>query len=128
MFESLPRLDVERSIGRPCPKSGMPTPIARQERRTTKEQLAKDFREAVWARDRAKCRATGKKLVKAGTTSWEQLGEVDHAYPRSTTPDRIYDIQNGLLLQKQLNRLRKVVCQHAPEFKRFDYSGPDDRG
>ena len=38
------------------------------------------------------------------------------------------DVENGILLSKHLNRLRKRVCPEAPEHKYFDYSGPEDRG
>lgn len=103
-------------------------------RQLVKEQKAQDkadkgdaFRKAVWKRDEGKCRATGVPLVKSGTTDWEKLGEVDHAYPRSTAPELIYVVGNGLLLQKRLNRLRKVACPKAPEFRMFSYTGPDDR-
>lgn len=110
-----------------CPKTGLPTVLARKERKQTKEQLAKDFRDAVWLRDKGRSRATGKKL-QHDASDWDVCGEVDHAIPRSLAPDRLYDVSNGILLSKTENRLRKVACVRAPEFKRFDYLGPDDRG
>jgi hypothetical protein len=109
-----------------CPKAGLPTPIAKKEKQKTKDQQAKAFRDEVWKLDKGRSRATGKPLVKSGT-DWDRLGEVDHSIPRSLAPDRIYDVSNGLLLSKTENRLRKVVCLHAPEFKMFDYTGPDNR-
>lgn len=66
-------------------------------------------------------------LLRTGSTDWQQLGEVDHSYLRSLAPELIYAPSNGILLTKWLNRLRKVSCPKAPEFKRFDYSGPDNR-
>lgn len=84
------------------------------------------FRAAVWARDKGRSRATGKPLVKQGL-NWDEIWEVDHAIPRSLAPERIYDIGNGLLLSKRENRLRKVACPEAPEYRMFEYAGPDDR-
>lgn len=124
-------MDLPSLADRPrqaCPKAGLPTPIAKKERQKTKDQQAKDFRDAVWARDKGKSRATGRTVVKSGTTDWSKLGEVDHAIPRSLAPDRLYDIGNGILLSKEENRLRKVACAEAPECRMFDYTGPDDRG
>lgn len=116
-------------VGKPILKhaDGLPQPLARKARKKSQEQLGKDFRAAVWARDKGRSRATGRKLVKSGTSDWAKLGEVDHSVPRSLAPDRLYDVGNGILLSKEENRLRKVVCAEAPEFKRFDYAGDDDR-
>lgn len=108
-------------------KSGTPTPIAKKERTQAKKVKDEKFRERIWFLDKGRCRATGKKLVRSGTTDWDLLGEVDHSIPRSLAPERIYDEGNALLLTKSLNRLRKVACPRAPEFKMFDYSGPDNR-
>jgi hypothetical protein len=66
--------------------------------------------------------------VKSGTIDGMKLGEVDHSIPRSLAPERIYDVSNGLLIEKDLNRLRKVACPEAPEHRMFNYTGPDDRG
>lgn len=105
----------------------MPRQLVKKAERKSKADRGKAFRDEVWARDGGKCRATGKRLLRSGTVDWDELGEVDHAYLRSTSPDRIYDTSNGLLLTKSLNRLRKVVCREQPEFHVFDYSGPDNR-
>ncbi len=127
-LQDLPTLaEVEASRPRACPKAGLPAPLARKARKKTKERLAKDFRDAIWLRDKGKSRATGRKVHKSGTTDWSKLGEVDHSVPRSLAPERIYDVCNGILLSKEENRLRKVSCVRAPEFRMFDYTGPDDR-
>jgi len=119
---------------RATPKHEMkPAAVTKAEKRQSKEDRAEQFRNDVWARDKSRCRATGVKLQRAkrlGATSeadLKKLGDVDHAYPRSTHPERIYDVSNGLLLQSWLNLQRKVSCTEAPEFKVFDYEGPDDR-
>ncbi len=109
-------------------RKGLPHQLVKKAVKKTNDQLAKDFRDAVWIRDKHCSRATGRRVFKSDTTDWEKLGEVDHAYPRSLAPDRIYDVTNGILLSKAENRLRKVVCANAPEHKYFDYTGPDDRG
>lgn len=119
--------DVAATRSRACPKTGLPTPLAKKARQKSKDEQAKQFRNEVWARDQGRCRATGKTLLRSGTTDWDALGEVDHSVPRSLAPDRLYDTSNGLLLMKTLNRLRKVACKNAPEFRVFDYSGPDNR-
>ncbi len=101
--------------------------LEKKAKQKSKDDQAKQFRSEVWKRDEGKSRATGKPLVKSGTTDWSKLGEVDHSIPRSLAPERIYDTSNGLLLSKEENRLRKVRCTQAPEFARFDYSGSDNR-
>lgn len=123
----LPYLNQARRMGTAQPKAGLPTVLAKKARQQSKAQRAKAFREAVWTRDHGRSRATGRRLVRSGTTDWAKLGEVDHAYLRSTDPDKIYDVSNGILLSKEENRLRKVICARAPELKRFDYAGPFDR-
>jgi hypothetical protein len=117
--------DVQQQ--RRAPQKGLPPVLEKKERQRSKESLGEAFRLAVWKRDKGKSRATGRKLVKSGTTNWDQLGEVDHVINRSTAPERIYDVTNGILLSKTENRLKKVVCRNAPEFHLFEVSGPDDR-
>ncbi len=112
--------------GRAVPK-GIPPPLAKEARAAEKAERGEAFRAAVWKRDKGRSRATGKKLVKSGTTDWHQLGEVDHVIDRSLAPERIYDVSNGILLSKRENRLKKVACPRAPEFRMFSISGPDDR-
>lgn len=126
MALKIPTLAQMQASPRATPK-GIPHQIAKKERKLSREEQARVFRDAVWARDKGKSRATGKKLTKSGTTDWDHLGEVDHAVPRSLAPERLYDVSNGLLLSKAENRLRKVACPEAPEYRMFDYSGPDDR-
>jgi hypothetical protein len=108
-------------------KVGLPRSVVKKDIAKAKADKADAFRKAVWKRDGSKSRATGKKLVRSGTMDWAKLGEVDHAYLRSLAPERIYDTSNGILLSKEENRLRKASCKHAPEFKYFDYSGPENR-
>ncbi len=125
-IRDLPTLAEMQAIRR-APRKGLPPVLERKARKKSKDEQAQAFRDAVWARDKGKSRATGRKIVKSGTTEWAKLGEVDHSIPRSLAPERIYDVSNGLLLSKEENRLRKVACAEAPEYRLFDYSGPDDR-
>src|SRR5581483_249746 len=135
-FDHLPTLaEVRATRSRACPKAGLPTVLARKARQESKADRGKAFRDAVWKRDKGRSRATGKKLTRvdsrtpgASLLPWSDVGEVDHAYPRSTAPERVYDVQNGILLSKEENRLRKVACAKAPEFRRFSYTWPEDRG
>lgn len=105
----------------------VPNVIAKEEKRQSKEAKGKAFRNAVWARDKSICRATRKKLERSGTNP-HLVGEVDHVIDRSLAPERIYDVSNGILISKYLNRLKKVACVLAPEFRMFEITGPDDRG
>jgi 5-methylcytosine-specific restriction endonuclease McrA len=111
--------------GKPNPKPA-PHQIAKKAKKKSKDEQAKAFRDEVWRLDGGKCRATGKPLSRSGV-DWDAIGEVDHSIPRSLAPERLYDVSNGLLLTKTLNRLRKVACTDAPEYRVFDYSGPDNR-
>lgn len=108
-----------------------PKPVPHQITKDAKKKQKKldddSFRDAIWKLDEGKSRATGKPLVRSGTTDWHRLGEVDHAMPRSTSPELIYDLSNGVLLSKWENRMRKVACVRAPEFQYFNYTGPENR-
>lgn len=128
MREVLARVPTQADLPRPnLQKAGLPAPLAKKERQKEKTDKDDAFRDAIWKRDKGKSRATGKKLVRSGTTEWSQLGEVDHSIQRSLAPERVYDLSNALLLSKEENRLRKVRCAEAPEFYMFSYTGPDDR-
>lgn len=62
-FDKLPSLqDRPRQA---CPK-GTPTPIAKVERKKAKAQQEKEFRAGVWARDKSRSRASGKRAVMGG--------------------------------------------------------------
>lgn len=105
----------------------VPHQIAKEKKSKAKKKTDEAFRAEIWKLDGGKSRATGTPLVKSGTVSWHALGEVDHAIPRSLAPDLIYEPSNALLLSKWENRMRKVPCVRAPEFKYFDYTGPENR-
>jgi 5-methylcytosine-specific restriction endonuclease McrA len=113
------------------PAMAVPKPLPHQLTKQAEQRAAvlKDdaFRALIWQLDGSRSRATGKLLMRSGTMAWEQLGEVDHSIPRSLAPDRLWDPQNALLLSKAENRLRKVPCPRAPEFRMFNYEGPDNR-
>ncbi len=126
-MDSLPSRDERYDRPGSLLKAGLPTPIAKKERQKAKGKRDDAFRDAIWKLDKGKSRATGRKLVRSGTTDWDELGEVDHVINRSTAPDRIYDVSNGILLSKAENRLKKVRCIKAPEFFMFSVEGPDNR-
>lgn len=123
---NIPTLAEMQAQRRATPK-GKPAVLAKAEKKKSREDEAKAFRDAVWKRDGGKCRATGQPLGKSGLDD-TKVGEVDHALLRSTTPDQVFNVTNGILIAKRWNRLRKAVCVRAPEFKYFDYRGPTDRG
>lgn len=117
-------VEMER-IGKPLTKP-LPAPVLKEQRTKAKKLTDDEFRKLIWKLDGGKSRATGKKLSRSGM-NWHEIGEVDHSIPRSLAPERIYDPSNALLLSKWENRMRKIPCARAPEFRYFDYEGPDDR-
>jgi len=123
-LDDLPTLAGRQAGAQPKPA---PRVLAKEAKDAKKKLNAETFRAAVWKRDQHKSRATGKPLVKSGTTDWNLLGEVDHVIDRSLAPERIYDVSNGILLSKKENRLKKTACPRAPEFRMFEVKGPDDR-
>lgn len=126
-LDNLPTLNERTFKPGDLLKAGLPAPLAKKAKQKAKDDKDEAFRKAIWKLDGSKSRATGKLLVKSGTLSWDELGEVDHVINRSTAPDRIYDVSNGILLSKTENRLKKVRCPKAVEFFMFSVEGPDDR-
>lgn len=127
-LRDLPTLGEVNATRRATPKHEIvPRVLAKEQKAKTRKANEDTFRAEVWKRDGGKCRATGMPLSRGGM-DWKTVGEVDHALERSTNPDKVYDVSNGILIQKYLNRLRKVRCRLAPEFRAFDYSGDVDRG
>jgi hypothetical protein len=124
IIAALPRIDQR---GRCAPAKGVPRQLVKDDADRADAVAAKTFRDEVWARDGGRCRATGAVLLRTGTIDPRKLGEVDHAIPRSLDPAGVRRTSGALLLMKRLNRLRKAVCPHAPQFRLFDYSGPVNR-
>lgn len=123
-MDVLPVLNHQKA--RAVPK-GLPKALVKEERKKSKEKQDAEFRAAVWARDKSTCRATGTPLQKSGL-DWDKVGEIDHVINRSTAPDLVYAVTNGILISKKLNRLKKTACPEAPEHHMFEISGPEDRG
>jgi hypothetical protein len=124
LIKRLPRLDQRKRQA--CPKP-MPTVVRKQERIKAKAANEADFRKSVWVRDQGKSRASGKPLGKSGS-NWEKVGEVHHVLARSTNPDKIYDVSNGLLLSKQEHALAETMCPGEPSKSLLNIEGPTDRG
>lgn len=126
-LSKLSTLQDEQRKPRATPKHKVTASIiAKDEKKKTREKKGGDFRESVWARDKSICRATGVPLLRAGMDD-DRVGEVDHSYPRSTSPELIYVVKHGILISRRLNRLRKAACVQQPQFRVFDYTGPSDR-
>lgn len=125
----LPGTLAERSADRYATPKGqiVPRVIAKDAQRKAKKANGETFRKAVWDRDKGICRATRVPLSKSGPDP-HRVGEVDHVLNRSTHPDRIYDVSNGILISRYLNHLKKRACPRAPEFFMFSITGPEDRG
>lgn len=123
----LTKAEVEAlRVGKPISK-GIPTPVAKVERKKLKAAKEADFRKGVWARDKSRSRASGKPLARSGS-DFEKVGEVHHVIPRSLAPERVYDVANGLLLSKHEHHLAETICPNAPDKMLLTISGPDDRG
>lgn len=106
---------------------GTPTPLAKVARKAAKKANEATFRKSVWERDRSRSRASGKPLARSGT-DYEKVGEVHHVLKRSTSPDRVFDVSNGILLSKHEHHLAETVCPNDPSHCLLDISGPEDRG
>lgn len=125
VLDDLPTL-AEMHATRRAPQKGIPTPVAKVERKKAKAQREKEFRAGVWARDKSRSRASKKPLHRSGT-DFEKVGEVHHVIPRSLAPERVYDVANGLLLSKHEHHLAETMCPNAPGFMLLEISGPEDR-
>jgi 5-methylcytosine-specific restriction endonuclease McrA len=123
----LANLPVYDPRKRCAPAKSLPHQLVKKAADKAKLDRGLQMRNEVWARDGGKSRATGRPLVRTGTTDWTRLGEVDHTIPRSLDPANVYRPSHALLLSKEENRLRKVGCPKAPQFRMFDYSGPKNR-
>lgn len=114
--------EAQRSNQKPLPRV-----LVKEAARKTKAQMHKDFRAAVWQRDQAHSRASGRPLKKSGT-SYKDVGEVHHVLARSTNPDRVFDVENGILLSKEEHALADTACPNAPDQYLLGIDGPEDRG
>lgn len=105
----------------------LPAPLVKADKKKAKKVREDDFRKAVWLRDKARSRASGKPLARSGT-DYSKVGEVHHVIPRSLAPERLYDTTNGILLSKHEHCLAETACPNEPAHCLLDISGPDDRG
>ena len=126
LFERLPTM-AEVNAKPHAPSKGLPIALEKKERKQAKKDKDDAFRDDIWKLDNGCSRATGKPLRRGGTTSWDELGEVDHVINRSTAPELVYERSNGILLSKMENRLKKTPCPQAPEHYMFEVSGPENR-
>lgn len=108
-------------------QKGIPSMLVKKEKQATKDEKAKHFRDDVWARDKGKSRASGKKLSRTAL-EWDRRGEVHHRLKRSTHPEDIYTVANGILISKTEHKLAETRCPNAIEFFMVDITGPDDLG
>ena len=112
--------------GKPIPK-GLPRPLAKKARQQTKAQRKQAFLAAVWARDQGRSRASGKPLSRSGT-NYDTLGDVHHRLRRSTNPDRIYDVSNGILFSRAEHLLAETRCPNDGAHYLLEIHGPSDLG
>lgn len=122
---TMAEVEAERR-GKPLTK-GLPTPLAKEERKKVKAANEKTFRKGVWDRDKRRSRASRKPLSPSGS-DYHKVGEVHHVIPRSLAPERVYDVANGLLLSKHEHQLAEAICPNDPAHRLLDIDGPDDRG
>jgi hypothetical protein len=112
--------------GKPIAKP-LPHVLAKDEKKKTKAQREKDFRAAVWERDKSRSRASDKPLARSGT-DFEKVGEVHHVLKRSTHPEDRLNPANGILLSKREHHLAETACPNAPDKQLLDIAGPADLG
>lgn len=124
---TMAEIAAERERERKPIAKGLPRPLAKEEKRKAKEVSAADFRKGVWDRDERLSRASRKPLARSGTDV-HKVGEVHHVVPRSLSPERIYDVTNGILLSKHEHALAEAICPNDPAHRLLDIIGPDDRG
>lgn len=120
----LPTLAEMNAIRRAQPK-GVPAVVERAEKRKTKAQQEKEFRDAVWARDHSRSRASGKPLSRSGTDP-RRVGEVHHVLKRSTHPEKRLDPSNGILLSREEHMLAEATCPNDPQHAFLEIVGPED--
>lgn len=113
--------------GRHAPQKGLPRQLVKEEKKKAKVAKDEQFRADVWARDKGKSRASGRKLSRSAL-DWNQRGEVHHTLKRSTAPEHIYTVSRGILLAKSEHALAGTRCPNAIEFFMLDITGPDDLG
>lgn len=111
---------------RPCPKPA-PAVLAKIARKAAKKADEATFRAGVWSRDQSRSRASGKPLARSGS-DYARVGEVHHVLKRSTAPELIYSVENGILLSKQEHILAETACPNDPSYMLLDIRGPEDRG
>lgn len=121
-------VDLDKRPRCAVPKHSItPAVITKHEKKLTKAAKEKAFRDGCWARDKNRCRASGKPLSRSGS-DWDRVGEIHHCIPRSLAPERIFDVENGILLSKHMHALAETPCPSAPERRLLDIDGPEDRG
>jgi hypothetical protein len=126
-FSDLPTLaDMAASRRGQAQPKGIPTPLVKAEKKKTKAQQEKDFRRAVWTRDKGRSRASGKPLAKSGS-DYTKVGEVHHLLKRSTHPEDRLNPSNGILLSKDEHVRAETVCPNDPAHCLLDIVGPTDR-
>ncbi len=101
----------------------IPHQLAKAEKKKTKAQAEKEFRAAVWERDKGRSRASRKPLGKSGT-DYERVGEVHHMLKRSTAPEHRLDPGNGVLLSKAEHLMAETACPGDPQFCLLDICFP----
>lgn len=115
----------QERIGKALSK-GEPRIIANENKDKAKKQNGVSFRAAVWSADEGKSRASGTPLSKSGTDA-KRVGDVHHVLSRSTNPDRVYDVSNGLLLSRFEHALAEANCPNDPAHHLLDIVGPENR-
>ena len=90
----------------------MPKPRKRIEDRIAeklaREQRDRDFRKAVWMRDRSLCRACGRRVRRTLELVAER-GEIHHRRGRNVTPEDRFNVEQAVLLCGSCHRDSGVI-------------------
>ena len=80
------------------------TTPSKEDRKRERDARDRRFREAVWARDGAKDRATGAVLERSHE-DWDRRGQVAHLLSRRAHPEVRCNTSNGVLLSDHMHQL-----------------------
>ena len=126
IFDNLQTMAEVNAVRRARPK-GLPAVIERKQRKATKADAEREFRDKVRARDGHKSRASGVP-VSPTAMDWDQRAEVHHRLKRSTNPEERLNVANGITLTKTEHKLAETRCPNCIEHYMLEITGPDDLG
>ncbi len=102
-LEHLQTLDQAQRRRRPTARP-LPSPIERKEKKRARDVADDELRDAVWARDGERSRASWRLLYRQHVDP-DRRGEVAHLKPKSTYPSLRHALRNVVLLSATEHKL-----------------------